>query len=172
MENTLLIEDARIVFRNFKGAEGMYNREGDRNFAVLIDDPEMEQKLKDDGWNVKYLKPRDDEDSEQAYLQVSVNFNGRPPTVAMISSKGKEHLDEHTVELLDYVDIRQVDMILNPYNWAVNGKSGIKAYLKSLFVTIEEDALDRKYADIPDAQSSVADDIEKDSWSTDEEPDF
>ena len=155
--NKILFEDADIIFRNFKGEEGQYNREGDRNFAVLINDPKVVEALLDDGWNVKFLKPQDDDGEEQAYLQVSVNFKGRPPMIYMISSKGKEQLSEDIVELLDYVDIRTVDMILNPYNWNVNGKSGVKAYLEKLFVTIEEDALDRKYSDVPDA--SVAHDI-------------
>lgn len=35
-DNTILLEDVRIIFRNFAGREGMYNREGDRNFAVLL----------------------------------------------------------------------------------------------------------------------------------------
>ena len=155
--NKILFEDADIIFRNFKGEEGQYNREGDRNFAVLINDPKVVEALLDDGWNVKFLKPQDDDGEEQAYLQVSVNFKGRPPMIYMISSKGKEQLSEDIVELLDYVDIRTVDMILNPYPWNVNGKSGVKAYLEKLFVTIEEDALDRKYSDVPDA--SVAHDI-------------
>ena len=155
--NKILFEDADIIFRNFKGEEGQYNRGGDRNFAVLINDPKVVEALLDDGWNVKFLKPQDDDGEEQAYLQVSVNFKGRPPMIYMISSKGKEQLSEDIVELLDYVDIRTVDMILNPYNWNVNGKSGVKAYLEKLFVTIEEDALDRKYSDVPDA--SVAHDI-------------
>ena len=155
--NKILFEDADIIFRNFKGEEGQYNREGDRNFAVLINDPKVVEALLDDGWNVKFLKPQDDDGEEQAYLQVSVNFKGRPPMIYMISSKGKEQLSEDIVELLDYVDIRTVDMILNPYNWNVNGKTGVKAYLEKLFVTIEEDALDRKYSDVPDA--SVAHDI-------------
>ena len=151
--NKILFEDADIIFRNFKGEEGQYNREGDRNFAVLINDPKVVEALLDDGWNVKFLKPQDDDGEEQAYLQVSVNFKGRPPMIYMISSKGKEQLSEDIVELLDYVDIRTVDMILNPYPWNVNGRSGVKAYLEKLFVTIEEDALDQKYSDIPDASA-------------------
>lgn len=160
--NKILFEDADIIFRNFKGEEGQYNREGDRNFAVLINDPKVVEALLDDGWNVKFLKPQDDDGEEQAYLQVSVNFKGRPPMIYMISSKGKEQLSEDIVELLDYVDIRTVDMILNPYPWSINGRSGVKAYLEKLFVTIEEDALDRKYSDVPDASAvrdiSIGDD--------------
>ena len=37
-DNTVLMEGVRIIFRNFAGREGQYNREGDRNFAVLLDD--------------------------------------------------------------------------------------------------------------------------------------
>jgi len=30
-ENTVLMEGVRIIFRNFAGKEGQYNREGDRD---------------------------------------------------------------------------------------------------------------------------------------------
>lgn len=151
MADKIVFEDARILFPNFKGEEGQYNRAGDRNFAVLIDDEKVIQELLNDGWNIKFLKPYEDEEVGQAYLQVSVNFKGRPPQVYMVTRNGKELLSEDTVELLDYVDIKTSDMILNPYDWNVNGKTGRKAYLEKLFVTIEEDVLDRKYADVPDA---------------------
>lgn len=146
-DNTVLMENARIIFRNFAGKEGQYNREGDRNFAVLLDDG-IAKLLDDDGWNVKWLKAREEGEEEQPYLQVSVNFKGRPPKCVMITSRGRTDLGEDEIELLDWADIRTIDLIVRPYEWTVNGKSGIKAYLKSIFVTIEEDALDLKYQDV------------------------
>lgn len=145
------LENVKIAFRNFAGKEGQYNREGDRNFAVLLDDDIAEQMAKD-GWNVKVLKPRDEEDTPQAYLQVTVGYGGgRPPQVTMISSRGRTNLGEDEVGILDWADISNVDLTIRPYHWTVNGKSGIKAYLYKIFVTIEEDELDLKYADIPDS---------------------
>lgn len=146
---TMTLEDARIMFRNFAGKEGKYNREGNRNFVVFIEDPEMEKRLKKDGWNVKYLNARDEDDVEQAYIQVSVNFRGRPPTVVMINTRGRTDLGEDEVEILDWVDIAHADLIINPYEWEVSGKSGVKAYLKSLFITVDEDELDLKYSQVP-----------------------
>lgn len=146
-DNSVVLENVRIVFRNFTGKEGKYNREGDRNFGVLLDD-DVATAMAKDGWNVKWLKAREEDDDEQAYLSVSVSYKGRPPRVFMITSRGRTPLSEDEVEVLDWVDIRTVDLIVRPYEWAVNGKTGIKAYLKSIFVTINEDALELKYADL------------------------
>lgn len=149
-DNSVIMENVRIIFRNFAGKEGMYNREGDRNFCVLLDHETAEQMARD-GWNIKTLKARDEDEEDRPYLQVSVNFKGRPPRVVMITSRGRTTLYEDEVELLDWADIQMVDLIVRPYEWAVNGKTGIKAYLQSIFVTIQEDALELKYAEIDDA---------------------
>ena len=148
-DNLVIMEGVQIIFRNFSGKEGQYNREGDRNFAVLLDDT-VAHSMAEDGWNVKWLKPREDDEDEtpQAYLQVSVNFKGRPPLIVYITSRGRTDLEEDMVERLDWADIQNVDLIVRPYEWLVNGKSGIKAYLKSMYVTVEEDALERKYAEL------------------------
>lgn len=145
-DNTVLMEGVRIIFRNFSGKEGQYNREGDRNFAVLLDAKTAEV-MATDNWNVKWLRPRDEEEEQepQAYLPISVNFKGRPPRIVLITSRGRTNLDEDSVEMLDWADIINVDLIVRPYEWTVNNKSGVKAYLQSIYVTIEEDALEMKY---------------------------
>lgn len=158
-DGTLIMEDARIVFRNFAGKEGMYNREGDRNFCVLLED-DLAADMLEDGWNVKRLKPREGEDQGTAYIQVSVGFKGRPPRMVMITSKGRVELDEESVVLLDWADIEKVDLIIRPYHWNVNGRTGVKAYLKSIFVVIHEDYLELKYSDVPAAQLESAKPIE------------
>lgn len=154
-DGTLIMEDARIVFRNFAGAEGMYNREGDRNFCVLLED-DLAADMLEDGWNVKRLKPRDDAEQGTAYIQVSVGFKGRPPRMVMITSRGRIDLGEEECILLDWADILNVDLIIRPYHWNVNGRTGVKAYLKSIFVTINEDYLELKYSDVPVAQLEAA----------------
>lgn len=158
-DGTLIIEDAHILpgqFRNFTGREGQYNREGDRNFSLLLD-PQTATAMKEDGWNVKQLKPRDGAEEGDFYITVSVGFKNRPPLLVLISSKGRINLSQHECDLLDWVDIKKADVIIRPYRWDVNGKSGIKAYVKSLFITMEEDYLELKYSDVPMAQLEAKD---------------
>ena len=142
---TFMIEDAPIIFRNFAGKEGQYNREGDRNFAVILPDQIASQML-EDGWNVRYLAGREEGDEDTPYISISVNFKNRPPRVVLLTSTTRTQLDEDAVEVLDWADIQTADLIARGYDWDVNGKTGTKAYLQSLFVTIEEDALERKYS--------------------------
>lgn len=149
---TVTIEEARIIFRNFTGKETAYNREGDRNFGVILD-PKLADAMLNDGWNVKTLKPReeDEEPEETPWISVAVNFDkGRPPKIMLVTQGGLKRtpLDAQTVEQLDWADIINVDLIIRPYTWEVNGRTGIKAYVQTMFVTIEEDALEAKYARI------------------------
>lgn len=145
-DNTVLMEGVRIIFRNFAGKEDQYNREGDRNFAVIIDEKTAKD-MAEDGWNVKWLKPREDDEGEveTPYLPVSLRFDVFPPNVTLVTSGSRTQLDESTIEMLDFADITNVDLIVRPYTWQVQSKTGIKAYVKTMFVTIEEDALVRKY---------------------------
>lgn len=147
-DGTILFEDAELRYLNFRGIAGQYNREGDRNFCVMINDEKILERMIKEDWNIKYTKPREEGDEPRPYVQVSVKFTGRPPRVVMITSRGHTDLTEDTVGLLDHAAIKTVDLILNPYVWDVNGRTGKKAYLKSLFMTIDEDYLEQKYADV------------------------
>lgn len=145
----IVIENANIRFRNFSGLEKQFNPAGNRNFVIFLE-KDIADRLYEDGWNIKQLAPQDEADEPQPYIQVSVSYGQRPPKVVLITSAGKRNIGEDLVDMLDYAEIDKVDLTLNPYHWEVNGKSGVKAYLKSIYVTLDEDELDRKYNQIPD----------------------
>lgn len=131
----LQIDDARIVYRNFSGVGSKFNREGDRNFAVVIPDEDIAMRLKDEGWNVKIKDPRDEGDSPFMYLPVKIKFNDRGPIFHLRTGRNQIKLDEESISCLDRIDILAADMDLRPYDWDVNGKTGRTAYLQSIRVT-------------------------------------
>lgn len=147
--DNIIIENAKIIFRNFSGKETTYNRAGNRNFCVIIDDPENAQRLAADGWNIKTLSARDGDEEDTAYLQVAVNFANIPPEITMVTERSNVKLDENSVGSLDYANISNVDLIIRPYSWEVNGKTGVKAYVQTMYVTIKEDPFASKYARTP-----------------------
>lgn len=146
---TLLIEDARIIFRNFEGRETEYNAPGNRNFSVQLP-ADFADSMRRDGWNIKERRARDDESEPEFHIPVAVGFKIRPPKLVLINSISKRRtiLDEDTCELLDWADILTSDVIIRAREWSMRGNSGIKAYLKTLYAIIDEDVLDLKYADV------------------------
>lgn len=154
-ETVVVLEDVRLIFRNFAGRASDFNAEGDRNFAILLDERTADT-LASDGWNVKTRVGREEGDPPIFYLPVGLKYRARdgrrlkPPRVVMITSRNRTSLTEDEVEMLDWSDILRCDVVIRPFEWVLGAKSGLKAYLKSMFVTIDEDPLERKYAAMDD----------------------
>lgn len=144
-EITFMIEGANIGFLNFSGAEAQYNDAGDRNFVIFLDE-DTAKNLARDGWNIKSLKSREEDEPDTPYIPVEVKFKAFPPKITVLTESSRTMLTEETVNTLDWAEIQNVDLIIRGYQWDVNGKQGIKAYLKTMFVTIDEDPLEKKYA--------------------------
>ena len=148
----LQIDEARIIYRNFAGRGDKFNREGDRNFALLIPNEDLANELVANGWNVKIKPPRVDGDDPFIFLPVKVKFNDRGPAAYLLSGSRRVRLDEESIGCLDDIDILNVDLDVRPYDWVIqegtkNEKSGRTAYLQSIEVTQEIDRFTARYAE-------------------------
>lgn len=143
---TFMVEDADIRFRNFSGEPTRFNSAGGkRTFCCLLDQETASQMAKD-GWNIKHLRAQDEGDEDQPYIEVSVGYKAFPPKIYLITSAGRTLIGEDLVGTLDWADIQTLDFIARAYEWEVNDKKGIKPYVQTMFVTLNEDPLELKYA--------------------------
>lgn len=154
LENECLqVDDARIIFRNFSGAPSKFNKEGDRNFSLVIPSEEIADALvnaKNDmgiGWNVKVKDPIEEGELPLMHLKVKLKFNGRGPQVYLRSGDRVNRLDEDTVGMLDDIDINHVNMDIRPYDDVINGKPFRSAYLQSIEVVQNIDRFAARYAE-------------------------
>lgn len=151
--NILQIDDARIVFRNFRGEGSQFNREGDRNFAVVIPNQELAEALINDtnqygaGWNVKIKAPKEEGEDPFIYLSVKVKFNNRGPSVYLESGSNRVKLTEDTISMLDEIDILSVDLDIRPYDDEINGRPFRAAYLQSMLVRQDVDRFAARFAE-------------------------
>ena len=140
----LSFKDCEIIWMNLRGLPTKYNENGGvRTFNVVLEDEELIDKLIQDGWNVKARERQDG--SLLHSLPVEARYNNIPPQIWMITSNGRTLLDEYTVRQLDYADIVKVDLIVNGRPWGDPGEEKIKAFCKSMYVTIEEDEFAKEY---------------------------
>ena len=146
--NNINIEGSTIIWKNFSGERDRFNP-GKRGFSVVIDDAVMADELRQEGWNIKERPLQEGADpSEQEWtLPVKLNMN-RYTQVWLIVGNHKTLLDENTVAQLDVVDIIDCDISIRPYEWEMSGRTGITAYVDSMYVTIRENKFAEKYADL------------------------
>ena len=134
------IDDARITYKNFAGRGDKFNREGDRNFSIIIPNEDIADELAKDeneygaGWNVKIKPPREEGEDAFIHLKVKVKFNDRGPNIYLHSGKNRVRLTEENVGCLDDMYIDHVDLDIRPYDDTINGRPFRTAYLQSMRV--------------------------------------
>lgn len=131
----LQIDGCRITHKNFRGEGSKFNREGDRNFSIIIDNQDLADDLMDQGWNVKIKPPREVGEEPFMYLPVKVKYSGFGPVAYLKTGNRVNKLDEDSIFCLDEVDIENVDVDIRPYDWEFSGKQGRTAYLQAIHVT-------------------------------------
>lgn len=142
------IDNAKICWKNFAGKGSDFNREGDRNFAVIIDTQEDADKLAAAGWPIKVKDPREEGDLPFMVMPVKVRFNGYGPNIYLMSGRAKVKLDEDSVDRLDRATIMSVDLDIRPHDWThARWGSGRTAYLENMraFQQIDRFASEEEY---------------------------
>lgn len=173
---TVTIRDAQIIFRNFTGKPGPYNEEGERSFAVLLDEA-LGDELAKRGLNIKPLRKKEDEDDQMFYLPVAVSYKIRPPRVYMVTGDGdriplrKQMMPQDLVHMMDELDLGASHMVLSVSKYEVRGTKGKKCYLQSFFGHVMLDELEQEYATVEDMiagdteQHAEEDDVIEGEWS-------
>lgn len=140
------IDGRDIIFRNFEGRGDKFNREGDRNFSLRINNHETAEALKREGWNIKVKPARDEDEDDFIRLPIKVKFTDYGPKAYLWVGRKRTELDEDSIACLDQIEIESVNMDVRPYDWVVNGASGRSAYLQTIEVYQRVDRFAARYA--------------------------
>ena len=154
MKDTDKIMGTKLIFRNFAGKQTDFNRLGDRNTCVVIPDDRVQEFI-DKGYNVKIYQPKDEQAAAVYYIKARINFERDPlPKIYLITSLSKPkklNVDERKggdpdeVNQLDWSDIESIDIEISPWAYNKNGRSGVSAYIRQLYVKLIEDPFYEKY---------------------------
>lgn len=140
-DHTFIVEDTEILFHNFSGKERPpYNRAGDRNFAVLLD-PEAAKEMERDGFNVKGL----DEEDKDPFISIKVNYSIKPPYIVLTTSNNRKTITEEDVGILDSLEFSSVHVMCNGSKNQNNPTGPLVSYLRTMYLTVDEDPLMLKY---------------------------
>ena len=149
--NELVLENVRIVYPNFKGAPAQImingknrevNTDGSRKSNVTLD-PMVAQELLEQGFNVKL--PTEENPNRAPYLPIVLSKGPNVQQwvrIALVDNGNGRFLDitdPNQLAMLDDITPGcRVNAVLSPYYWDVDGKSGITAYTKKLYIYLDD----------------------------------
>ena len=154
---TIAVDDTRFIFQTNFAGDPAKDRFADsrRKANLLIPDPEQAKDLIKAGFKVRETRPRPDDDPNdfipEYFVTVLLKYRNRmnqpvkyTPKVYLVSGNQEPVLlDEDSVECIDNMRIKNVNVILNPYEYdPVN--NGLSLYVRTMYV--EQDLDDDPYA--------------------------
>lgn len=153
--STIAVDDTRFIFAtNFAGDPKLDRYNDARPKAnIIIPSAEQAKDLIKMGVNVRQTRPRQDDDPDtfqpEYFVTALVKYRNRsgepvkyPPRVYLVSDGAEPVLlDEESIKQIDQIRVRNVNVILNPYEYEP-GK--ISLYIRVMYV--EQDMNDDPYA--------------------------
>lgn len=144
------VDDGIIAWPNFAGEEKTYNEKGKRNFIWRFNDPELAERLINDGWNVKIKPPREEGGEPSMQLAVKVNLEGwNPPNIYLVSGNNVRKLDAESVAILDDIVMVKADFDIRAYDYNTPRGSGRAAYLHAARIVQRVDRFAPMDGDVP-----------------------
>lgn len=122
-------ENVRIVSRDFAGAN--YGPD-QRQFKVVVEDPELIENLRRDNVNIWCPEPQNPDDPVVGYLTVKVSYRFLPhPKIMLLTPEGNAQLfNENNVHEIDKAWIKDVELHIHGSSWErPNGQKGVSVYL-------------------------------------------
>lgn len=144
----IMMDNVIIKYPNFSGIKKMYNDEGDRNFVVVIDDPEIAEDLRERGFNIRIKTPEGPGEMPEYQFKVNVSYRFSAPIAYLKTGRKLTELTEDTIGTLDSVEMERVDLDIRlGKEWTANGRTARTAYLDKIVVVQEVDRFLARYAE-------------------------
>ena len=157
-QQLLKLESPKIFMTNFAGVPSNNNPQGHRQFAMEIPTQEMADAMKAEGWSVWYTKESERYGEPRPCITVEMRYHHEKdleylnPKIYKCTRNNPRGtlLTEDLLGDLENDEIEDIVLWINPSHWSVNGKEGIKAYVHSMWVKVEDDDPTKKFWDYID----------------------
>ena len=177
-DGELVVEHAAITFTNFSGKPTKFNQEGGRRTFELVLSERVAIALIGDGWNVKTIKGKHDDDPTLYVTEIVVRPAGRLSIFLCEEIGGKKYrwkIKNDEIGDLDDYQYSDVALLIQPYVHGRENSAGskIKGYLRQAnFVKVNEYFFKGQFADYciderPVMREPVMVPDEDDDWGSD-----
>lgn len=159
MLDRIALDDTRFIYgTNFSGDPARDTYGDDRRKCnIIIPSADQAKEMTKAGYKVKSTKPRKDDPNPEDfvpeyYVVAQLKYRKKdktpvkfPPSVYLVPGPGEEPvaLNEDTVGCLDQIRVKNVNAILNPYEYDPDNH-GVTLYVRTMYV--EQDISDDPYA--------------------------